>query len=252
MRFVDCKTASCSLPVFEVNGEVGVLFVHGFTGSPHDFTYMSQRVLNAGFSVSVPRLPGHGTCGEDFLTTTAHDWLRRAFDAYYDLRSVCKDVYIVGLSMGGVIAIIMASVLRPRKLVTLAAATHLYSNRIRLARLVGLFKDKLPKQKTQTYEDPAMETLNKEYWSYDWPRQAAELYRLIKMSRKAVKQIVSETLVVAARNDELVPLKAAQFIYDNVRSEKRKLLIFEKSGHVLSNDVEKEAVTDAVLAWLRS
>jgi carboxylesterase len=252
VRFVDCKTASCSLPVFEVNGEVGVLFVHGFTGSPHDFTYMAKRTCEAGFTVSIPRLPGHGTCGEDFLTTTAHDWLRRAFDAYYDLKAICKDVHIVGLSMGGVIAIIMASVLKPKKLVTLAAATHLSSNRIKLAKFVALFRDKLPKQKSQTYEDPAMEILNKEYWSYEWPKQGAELYKLIKLSRKAVRQIVSETLVVAARNDELVPLKAAQFIYDNVRSEKRKLLIFEKSGHVLSNDVEKEAVTDAVLDWLRS
>lgn len=252
MRFVDCKTVGCSLPIFLTGGKIGVLFVHGFTGSPHDFAYMADRVHKAGFTVSVPRLPGHGTCAEDFLTSSAHDWLRRAFDAYYDLKAICKDVHIVGLSMGGVIVLIMASVLKPKKLVTLAAATHVYNNKIKLARLVSFFKKRLPKEKTQTYEDPAVESLNKEYWSYDWPKQAAELYKLMRKSRKAVRNIDSETLVVAARNDEVVPLKAAQFIYENVRSQKKKLLIFEKSGHVLTNDVEKEAVTDAVLEWLRS
>lgn len=252
MRFVDCKTVSSSLPIFLKGGETGVLFIHGFTGSPHDFTYMAEKVHEAGFTVSVPRLPGHGTCGEDFLTSNAHDWLRRAFDAYYDLKAICREVHVAGLSMGGVIAIILASVLKPRKLVTLAAATHTRSNRIKLAWLVGLFKDRIPKQNVQPLEDPDMEFLNREYWSYEWPKQAAELYKLIKMSRKAVEQIVSDTLVIAARNDELVPLEAAQFIYNNVRSERRKLLIFEKSGHVLTNDVEKEAVTEAVVNWLKS
>ncbi|HBF69538.1 MAG TPA: esterase, partial [Thermotoga sp.] len=52
-------------------------------------------------------------------------------------------------------------------------------------------------------------------------------------------------------NDNMVPMKAAEFIYNNIRSEKRKLLVFEKSGHVLSNDVEKEDVTRAVIEWLK-
>lgn len=251
MKFVDCKTVKRSLPVLLEGSETGVLFIHGFTGSPHDFEYMARKVHEAGFTVSVPRLPGHGTCGEDFLKTTANDWLRRAFDAYYDLKTVCKDVHIVGLSMGGVIALIMASILKPKKLVTLAAATHLVDNRIKIARFISLFKKKIPKESAQIYDDPEYEFLNKEYWSFNWPKQAAELYRLVKMARKNITQIVSDTLVVAARNDNLVPLEAAQFIYSNVSSKKRKLLIFEQSGHVLSNDVEKEAVTEAVINWLK-
>ncbi|MEN3008756.1 alpha/beta fold hydrolase [Pseudothermotoga sp.] len=251
MKFANCKTVKCSLPMFLIGGESGVLFIHGFTGSPHDFEYMARKVHEAGFTVSVPRLPGHGTCGEDFLKTTANDWLRRSFDAYYDLKTVCEDVHIVGLSMGGVIALIMASILKPKKLVTLAAATHLRDNRIKIAWLVSLFKKKIPKDSSQVYNDPDYEFLSKEYWSFNWPKQASELYKLIKTARKSVGQIISNTLVIAARNDNLVPLKAAQFIYDNVRSEKKKLLIFEQSGHVLSNDVEKEAVTEAVIDWLR-
>lgn len=252
LKFMNCKTVKRSLPVLLIGGETGVLFIHGFTGSPHDFEYMARKVHEAGFTVSVPRLPGHGTCGEDFLKTTANDWLRRAFDAYYDLKTICKEVHIVGLSMGGIIALIMASILKPKKLVTLAAATHLADDRIKIARLVSFFKKKIPKENSQTYDDPEYEFLNKEYWSFNWPKQAAELYKLIKTARKSVTQIVSDTLVIAARNDNLVPLEATQFIYNNVRSEKKKLLIFEQSGHVLSNDVEKETVTEAVINWLKN
>ncbi len=248
--FVNTRTVKKSLPVFLPGGDKGVLLIHGFTGSPHDYEYMAYEINRAGFTVSVPRLPGHGTCGADFLTTTRHDWLRRAHDAYYDLKALCSEVYIVGLSMGGVIALILASHLRPKKLVTLAAATHTSDSRIKLTPLLALFKEKMIRENNDVYSDPDLEYLKREYWSFNWPKQAAELYKLMKLSRKTVKEITSDTLVVAARNDNTVPLSAAEFIYNNIRSERRKLLIFEKSGHVLSNDVEKEDVTRAVIEWL--
>jgi carboxylesterase len=109
----------------------------------------------------------------------------------------------------------------------------------------------MPRENIEKYEDPDIEYLRKEYWSYNWPKQAAELYKLMKLARKSVSKITSDTLVVAAKNDNMVPMKAAEFIYNNIRSEKRKLLVFEKSGHVLSNDVEKEDVTRAVIEWLK-
>jgi len=252
MEFVNCRTVKKSLPIFLQGGEKGVLVIHGYTSSPHDFEYMAHELHKAGFTVSVPRLPGHGTCGEDFLTTTRHDWLRRVYDAYYDLSAVCKEVYIVGLSMGGVIALILAAHLKPKKLVTLAAATHTIDNRIKITPLLSLFTKKMVRENDEKYDNPDLQYLKNEYWSFNWPKQAAELYKLMKLARKSVPEIVSETLVVAARNDNTVPLSAAEFIYKNIKSEKRKMLIFEKSGHVLSNDVEKEEVTKAVIDWLKS
>lgn len=251
VEFVITSTRKISQPIFLRGGETGILVVHGYTGSPHDFTYMATELHKAGFTVSVPRLPGHGTSAEDFLTTTRHDWLRRAYDAYYDLKGLCKEVHILGLSMGGVIALIMGAHLKPRKLVTLAAATHVYDNRIKYTWLISLFTKRLARENNDTYSDPDLQYLKEQYWSFNWPKQASELWKLMKDARRKVREITSDILVVAARNDNTVPLSAAQFIYDNVKSERRKLLIFERSGHVLSNDIEKEAVTKAVIEWLK-
>lgn len=249
-NFKNHRSRKISLPIFLQGSDIGVLIIHGYTGSPHDLAYMAHELHKAGFTVSVPRLPGHGTSSEDFLTTTARDWLRRALDAYYDLQSICKEVHIIGLSMGGAMALILAARLKPKKLVTLAAATHVYDNRIKLTPILSFFTKKMPRENKEKYDDPDLEYLRNEYWLYNWPKQAAQLYKIMKLARKSVSEISSETLVIAARNDNTVPLSAAEFIYNNIKSNKKKLIIFERSGHVISNDVEKEAVAEAVKNWL--
>ncbi len=245
------KTRKISLPLFleGTNGK-GVLIIHGYTGSPHDFTYMAHEINKAGFTVSLPRLPGHGISNVDFLKTDSHDWLRRAIDAYYDLSALCDEVYVVGLSMGGVLALIVSSMFQPKKLVTLAAATHVHDNRIKLTGILRLFKDRIPRENNDKYDSEDLEYLKKEYWSFNWPKQAYELYKLMKLSRKVTPKITSDTLVMVSKNDQTVPVSAGEFIYKTIASQNRKLVVLEKSGHVLSNDCEKERVTQEVIEWL--
>lgn len=82
-------------------GSLGVLVLHGFTGNPASLRSLAEACANAGFSVELPRLPGHGTSLEDLMTTSWADWSRAAEAAYDDLASRCARVGVVGLSMGG-------------------------------------------------------------------------------------------------------------------------------------------------------
>ncbi|HEY1825872.1 MAG TPA: alpha/beta fold hydrolase [Acidimicrobiales bacterium] len=82
-------------------GSSGVLVVHGFTGNPSSMRPLAERAAGAGYSVELPRLPGHGTTIEDMQTTTWADWAGAAESAYLDLAKRCEKVALVGLSMGG-------------------------------------------------------------------------------------------------------------------------------------------------------
>ena len=62
---------------------------------------LAEVFANAGFSVELPRLPGHGTTVEDLLPTRWSDWLSAALAAYDDLSSRVEKVVVAGLSMGG-------------------------------------------------------------------------------------------------------------------------------------------------------
>jgi len=81
-----------------------VLLLHGFMGYPGELEPLANGLAGAGYAVSVPRLPGHGTGRRDFLLTGAEDWARRAYDAYLELRAEYEIVHVGGHSMGGLLA----------------------------------------------------------------------------------------------------------------------------------------------------
>jgi carboxylesterase len=89
-------------------GPTGVLLCHGFTGSPQSLRPWAEYLAGAGLSVSLPRLPGHGTTWQEMARTRWEDWFAevdRAFDA---LQARCDEMFVMGLSMGGCLALRIA------------------------------------------------------------------------------------------------------------------------------------------------
>jgi carboxylesterase len=90
-------------------GPAGALVVHGFTGSPQSMRPLAEGFAAAGFTVEMPRLPGHGTDVQDMIPTRWEDWSGAAEEVYADLASRCEKVVVAGLSMGGTITCWLAS-----------------------------------------------------------------------------------------------------------------------------------------------
>jgi carboxylesterase len=88
-------------PLSVDGGPNGALVLHGFTGNPGSMRGVAEALAEAGFSIEMPLLPGHGTAVEDMMDTTWRDWLGAAEAAYQRLAQRCEKVVIAGLSMGG-------------------------------------------------------------------------------------------------------------------------------------------------------
>jgi carboxylesterase len=95
-------------PFTAEGGSVGVLVLHGFTGSPQSMRGLAQAFADAGFTVELPLLPGHGTSVDDLERTEWADWSTTAQAAYTALRARCDSVVVAGLSMGGLLAVWLA------------------------------------------------------------------------------------------------------------------------------------------------
>jgi carboxylesterase len=97
-------------PFEHAGGPVGVLLCHGFTGSPQTLRSWAEYVAGRGFTVSLPRLPGHGTTWQDLARTSWQDWYAEVDAALAALASRCEQTFVFGLSMGGCLALRLAEV----------------------------------------------------------------------------------------------------------------------------------------------
>src|SRR5258708_2716097 len=95
-------------PYSHAGGSTGVLLCHGFTGSPHSLRPWAEYLAEAGLSVSVPRLPGHGTTWQEMSRTRWEDWYAEVDRGYEDLRGRSGEIFVMGLSMGACLALRMA------------------------------------------------------------------------------------------------------------------------------------------------
>lgn len=88
-------------PFRSEGGPVGVLVLHGFTGTPQSMRPLAEAFAGAGHAVDLPLLPGHGTSVDDMLGTGWSDWSAAAEAALVELQARTETVVVAGLSMGG-------------------------------------------------------------------------------------------------------------------------------------------------------
>ena len=89
-------------------GPVGVLVLHGFTGSPQTVRPWAEHLAVGGLTVRAPVLPGHGATWQDLGRTGWLDWYAGAERAFTELSAVCEQVFVTGISMGGCLAFRLA------------------------------------------------------------------------------------------------------------------------------------------------
>jgi carboxylesterase len=89
-------------------GRTGVLLCHGFTGSPQSLRAWAEYLAAAGLTISLPRLPGHGTTWQEMARTRWEDWFAEVDRAFDELQAKTDEIFLMGLSMGGCLALRLA------------------------------------------------------------------------------------------------------------------------------------------------
>ncbi len=236
-------------------GNKAILLIHGFTGIPYEMKYLADKIYeNTDYTIYVPRLPGHGTNTKDFKESSANDWLRKSYDSYLELKSDYDSVSVIGLSMGGLISLLIAAKFEVNKLITISPALNTYNPFDKLTPILKYFLPKI-KQKTgleriKNSKDKEEKFYHRNYHLYHYTSQIAELVKIMKLTKKNLTKVTVPTLILASEADKLVPISSSRKIKRKISSSNKEIYIFEKAKHVICNSEKKEICVNKTLEFL--
>jgi carboxylesterase len=228
-------------PFFWEGGSTGVLLLHGLTATTAEVRLLAEQLHAAGYTVSAPLLPGHGTKPEDLNAVRWRDWAWEAEMAYELLATACDRVFVGGESTGGALALYLA-MHHPE-----IAGVLCYAPAVKLAlppsALVRLYAaaplvDSMPKRGANT---------NPHWQGYTvYPLWGVvELVRLGREVRLNLPRVRQPVLVVQGRHDESIDPLSGQIILNGVESSHKELHWLENSAHVIILEDE----LPQIVAW---
>lgn len=234
--------------------DIGVVLVHGFTGTPWEVGYLGHQLAASGYTVCAPRLPGHGTSLLDLDRTRWQDWAGAVESTLDELARRCRRVAVVGQSLGALLALHLASH-RPDVLSVASLAAPLWLEGLsgRAARWTRpggpLARIRtLPKLGGSDVRDPRSKAENPCYPGVP-TRALAELVAFMTIADEALPQITQPVLVLHATQDHTAPVACAQRIAE--RTHARRVRILPRSYHLIAVDVERDIVAAEVVSFLR-
>lgn len=236
-------------PLFHEGGRIGTLVLHGFTGNPVTVRPLADAFVAAGFTVSMPRLPGHGTTLEDMDTTGWSDWSGEAERAYTELAGACEKVVVAGLSMGGTLACWLAA-RHPEVagLVLVNAAVKPYDPDSRsFIRAMLDAGDRIAPGIGSDIADP--DAYEPAYGGS--PLEGLlTLFDAVTELQDDLPRITCPAIVMQAPNDHVVDPTSADLLAETLGGPVERLSL-DRSYHVATLDYDKELIQERSVEFVR-
>ncbi|WP_067837576.1 alpha/beta hydrolase [Amphibacillus sediminis] len=224
---------------------IGCLLIHGFTGGPHELEPLTEYLReHTNWVIRVPTLPGHGL--ELTLEDSSYQaWLEAAEQAYRKLVEEVDQIYLVGFSMGGMIAAYLAGKYKVDRLVMLSPSRK-YLSLIKMTieasqmirdRILGEIEDNFTYQNYK-HKRGAIPT-----------RAYLEFLKCMKATRESLQDITCPVLVLQGIQDGVVPYKATHYL-DKEIPVNIDVIYYADSKHLICLGDDKEIVIKAVHDFL--
>jgi carboxylesterase len=207
--------------------------------------WLGEHLHARGLTVCAPRLAGHGTRPAMMRRQHWMDWYESVLDGIALVRARCPKVFAVGLSMGGLLSLRVAEAGLVDGAVVMAAPLYVHAP-LRLPQRGDL--------------DARVRAIQRETGREDHGRVAydegtpvasiAQLRALMGEVRRHLPEITVPLLLIYSQSDRTVPFGNMQVVAEQVRSPDLVLKTLEHSDHVLTQEIEREAVYEMVWEFL--
>ena len=229
------------------------LLIHGFTGTPKEMRWMGEYLNQQGYTCLGVRLSGHATNPEDMIRSRYTDWMTSVEEAYHLLRGTSENIFLVGLSMGGILSLLMSTKLKVAGVVAMSTPYKLPDDpRLKYVESISKFITYMPKGSGDAgwFDAEAL----KGHISYPQNpiRSIAELNKLLEEMRAALPKVDVPVLLIHSKDDKYVDPENLEWNYAALKkaSDKTKLYI-TGSGHVVTRDAMRQQVFESALEFIQ-
>jgi len=232
------------------NSKVGVILVHGFTGSPISMRPWAEYLLQHGYSVSVPLLPGHGTKPADLNLVKWQQWPAKVEEELEWMLSQGMKVFIFGLSMGGgtTLNVAMKHNSSIAGIILVNPMIHVKFIPPQIAWAIS----RVQKMRDSVGDDIKQPGITEH--GYD-SLPAVGVYQLLKMlsyTRKRLHDVTAPLMLFHSKDDHTLPVTNTEIIMKGVGSVPKQRIELVNSYHVATLDYDKEIIFENSLIFLQS
>ncbi|WLR58818.1 alpha/beta hydrolase [Guptibacillus hwajinpoensis] len=233
-------------PFYFDGNHIGVLVLHGFTGSTQSMRYLGEQLASEGYTVCGPRLKGHGTHYEDMEQSTYKEWIQSVEDGYQWLNDRCDEIFITVLSMGGTLTLYLAEKHPEVKgIMPINAAIDLPGLEQMRGKTEPRFLDAIG-------SDIKAEGVDELAYEKTPTKSIQEILALTEITRKDLKTISAPALIFKSLEDHVVPPENSTTIYNEIASSNKEVIELKNSYHVATLDHDKELIAEKCKAFVKA
>jgi carboxylesterase len=237
-------------PFAHSGSSTGVLLCHGFTGTPGSLRPWADYLAAAGLSVSLPRLPGHGTTWQEANHTRWEDWYAEVDRAYEELSGHADEIFVMGLSMGGCLALRVAE-LRGDGVAGLVLVNPSVTADTKLFLLTPVLKFVVPSLKG-IGSDIKKEGVHEPSYDRVPVRAAATLPALWKVTQQQLGEVTQPVLVYLSTTDHVVGPASIRVLRSELPAGQLTVRECANSYHVATLDNDAEQIFTGSLEFVRA
>ncbi len=229
-----------------------VIFIHGFMGSPDQFDSLQEAVFNEGISCKSVLLPGHGGSTAAFIKSGAADWEQHVQNEIERVRERYSQIYLVGHSMGGLLAL-NASLQKENKIAgVFLLATPLKVNfSLKAAwariRLLAYAKDHETKA---AYLKAKSVSLNNPLYYPLLLKPSLQFYAVAHKARKNLPQVSVPVRMIHSKRDETVSANSGRLLLEGLTAAKTDAVALEQSWHAYYPENEQAVIRRKLIDFI--
>ncbi len=244
------------------------MMLHGLGANELEFQRLSKELNAAGFTVVVSHIDGytHNTPSQPW-----EYWVEQAQGELWKLEKKYASVSVVGLSMGSVLAMVVAQrQTRPLAGLVLLSASLAYDGwsmpwykgllaisswlpfaknySMKESEPYGVKNDEMRAAIKAALKSKNISESGVDSLGYELIKQGQ---LLIREARSHIRMIDCPTLIIHAVDDEIVHIRNAEWAYRHIRSEEKEIIYLGDSYHMITIDNERDTVNQETLRFLK-